>query len=174
MANIINLATETKQDEIIANVVNVKETVNAVNTNVDNVNTNVNANKSTLATVNANLGTPTSGASNATGSNAHAKLNYINSMLGTINGNVNSKGVVKSVQRGSSMDGTTTISAVNVSKSVVILNSSGNVIYDSNGSVRGGGMSAVLTNSTTVSVGYSAGDGYLIKPPISWQVVEFY
>lgn len=87
MANIINLATETKQDEIIANVVNVKETVNAVNTNVNNVNTNVNANKSTLATVNANLGTPTSGASNATGSNAHAKLNYINSMLGTINNN---------------------------------------------------------------------------------------
>lgn len=103
MANIINLATETKQDEIIDNVVNVKETVNAVNTNVDNVNTNVNANKSTLATVNANLGTPTSGASNATGSNAHAKLNYINSMLGTINNNVNANkhaGIYKFTQGG--------------------------------------------------------------------------
>lgn len=66
----INLPTAGKQDTILAN-------TNAINSNVTSVNTNVNANKSTLATVNANLGTPTSGASNATGSNAHAKLNYI-------------------------------------------------------------------------------------------------
>ncbi len=66
----INLPTAGKQDTILAN-------TNAINSNVNSVNTNVNANKSTLATVNANLGTPTSGASNATGSNAHAKLNYI-------------------------------------------------------------------------------------------------
>lgn len=71
----INLPTAGKQDTILAN-------TNAININVE-------TNKSTLATVNANLGTPTSGASNATGSNAHAKLNYINSMLGTINNNVN-------------------------------------------------------------------------------------
>ena len=66
----INLPTAGKQDTILAN-------TNAINSNVNSVNTNVNANKSTLATVNANLGTPTSGASNATDSNAHAKLNYI-------------------------------------------------------------------------------------------------
>ena len=66
----INLPTAGKQDAILEN-------TNAINSNVTSVNTNVNANKSTLATVNANLGTPTSGASNATGSNAHAKLNYI-------------------------------------------------------------------------------------------------
>lgn len=97
MANIINLATETKQDEIIANVVNVKETVNAVNTNVDNVNTNVNANKSTLAIVNSNtsatnnnLGSPTSGASNATGGNAHAKLNWLLNNVASVNSNSSS------------------------------------------------------------------------------------
>ncbi|MFD2870383.1 hypothetical protein ACFSY7_17965 [Kurthia populi] len=90
MANIINLATETKQDEIIANVVNVKETVNAVNTNVNNVNTNVNANKSTLATVNAILGAPTSGASNATGGNAHAKLNWLLNSVASANSNASS------------------------------------------------------------------------------------
>lgn len=76
----INLPTAGKQDTILAN-------TNAINSNVNSVNTNVNANKSTLATVNANLGTPTSGASNATGSNAHAKLNYINNTLATINAN---------------------------------------------------------------------------------------
>lgn len=94
MANIINLATETKQDEIIANVVNAKETVNAVNINVNNVNTNVNANKSTLATVNANtstintnLGTPTSTASIAISANAHAKLNALLSNTSNIMNN---------------------------------------------------------------------------------------
>lgn len=161
----INLPTAGKQDTILAN-------TNAINSNVTSVNTNVNANKSTLATVNANLGTPTSSASSSTSANAHAKLNYINSMLGTINSNVNSKGVVKSIQKGAGVNMEITISAVNVAKSVVILNSSGNVLYNSNGQVQGGGMTAVLINSTTVKV--SGGYGDVTAPPISWQVVEFY
>lgn len=89
MPNIINLATEDKQDTIVSNIADVKTTVNTVNTNV-------NANKTTLGTINTNVGTistnlgaPTSIANNATSANAHAKLNHINNTLANINTNVN-------------------------------------------------------------------------------------
>lgn len=94
MANIINLATETKQDEIIQNtnvLVNKTDTVSGQISHIDGkiaeVNGNVVRTEGTVNIINNNLGTPTSGASNATGSNAHAKLNYINNTLATINAN---------------------------------------------------------------------------------------
>lgn len=84
MANIINLANLENQQTLIqkgdiisGQVFNVDEKTSRVETEVADVKNRVARSEGTVNTINSNIGTPTSGASNATGSNAHAKLNYI-------------------------------------------------------------------------------------------------
>lgn len=65
-------------------------------------------------------------------------------------------GAIKSIQRGSGAAGAVTVTAVNTSKSLL-----------SNLGSSSGNSSAVLTNSTTVTLAASAGN-------VSWELVEYY
>lgn len=77
-----------KSDQIKLGVDNVNTNVSTVKTDVASVKNNVTTVNTTVNTINSNLGTPTSSASNSTGANAHAKLNYLMN-------NVDKKAVLK-------------------------------------------------------------------------------
>lgn len=140
------------------------------------------------------LGTPTSAASNSTGGNAHAKLNWLLSTVGTVNTNTatanlgapttaasNStsavahaklnwlmtdaaKGVVKSVQRGVFTHNGGTDTVISLS---TINPSKAFVIVNSNTANTSLSIVAITATSVTFTAIQNA-------TACSWQVIEFY
>lgn len=92
-----------------------------------------------------------------------AKLNAIQTLFSTL-----PKGVVKSIQRGTTKETTVTIYKVDPAKCFVILNNS--VLKTNSGMVSGTILSSL--SSTRLSIYVNSAEGE--KRTTSWQVIEFY
>lgn len=81
--------------------------------------------------------------------------------LSTLMGSSYAGGVVKSVQRGATYtyNATITISAIDTTKSIIIVNNYGTPYYTASGRI---------TNSTTINLNCST------NTYINWQVIEFF
>ncbi|TKI53550.1 hypothetical protein FC756_23270 [Lysinibacillus mangiferihumi] len=163
----INLPTKATQDAIKTNVDNVNTNVTSVKNDVAIVKTNVATVNTNVNTLNTNVGTPTSSASSSTSGNAHAKLNWLLTNLQTL---VSGR-VVKSIQRGMRSreevpDDTVSISTVDVSKTIVLL--------DGRKESSNGAVPVMLRSLSSTSFTVTSNVGGTSRYDYSWQVIEFY
>lgn len=140
------------------------ENIKGIKTTSDSISSSV----SSLGTINSNV------------SSVKNTVSSMSSTLSTVNTNVKNlmnsgNGVVKSVQRGTTNRiGTVTISAININKSILLINGdgitsssyySGGVAHSTSGYVY-----AYIESSTKLNIsGYVKDSFYL-----SWQIIEFY
>ncbi len=117
-----------------------------------------------LSSFSTNIGTTSNTGGSSTAGTAMAKLNAILSALAT-----QPKGTVKKIQRGFTTSSTISISAVDPSKCMVILNNSISAVKDYSTTLSATLKSIEETSFTITNNGYSNAQSY-----VSWQLIEFY